>query len=63
MVSEEVIYYYSGANEDRIWPISNKRGVEHVNPSTIVKEILFSNSKLSEILSESMNGSIVREGL
>lgn len=63
MLSKEVVYYCSGVNEGRIWPISNKRGVEPVILHTIVRKILSSNSKLSEILSGYMNDSIVRESL
>lgn len=63
MLSKEVIYYRSGVNGSRIWPISNKRGVESVILHAIVRKILSSNNKLSEILSGYMNDSIVRESL
>lgn len=63
MLSKKSIQYCSGVNECRILPISNKRGVEHVILHATVKRILFSNSKLSEILSGYMNDYIVRESL
>lgn len=63
MLSKEVIYYCSGVNDCRFWPINNKRGVEHVILHTIVRKTLSSNNKLSEILSRYMNDSIVRESL
>jgi len=63
MLPKAVIYYCSGVNEGRIWPITHERGVEHVTLHAIERKTLSSNSKLSEILSQYMNDSIVRESL
>lgn len=63
MLSEEVIYYCNGVNEGRIWPISNKRGVDHVILHTILRKFLSTNCKLSDFFFGYINGSIVRESL